>query len=361
MGQFAFMLHPLDLSYVTDQYPITGILPDGILRWVLKKAPPITLSRITGVSSSSGEAEGHFVGCLLTSGQILRLPEEMVMKKIIAAGRLAEDLGAKVVGLGALTAVVGGAGRQLADNLDIAVTTGNSYTVATAIEGTRRAVKFMGYDLPAVKMAVVGATGSIGQVCAQVMAREVGDITLIARDEKRLRSLRDRILTSTGLSARIATDVRGAISDCDAVITVSSAVDALIHPQDLKVGAVVCDVARPRDVSEKVVQARDDVLVIEGGVVRVPGDVDFGMSFGVPPGTCMACMAETMILAMEERYESYTLGRDLTVKQVDEIDGLAKKHGFDLAGFRAFEGAMDEKELEAVRERARRARNSDSS
>ena len=44
-----------------------------------------------------------------------------------------------------------------------------------------------------------------------------------------------------------------------------------------------------------------------------------------------------MILALEQRYESFTLGRDLTVAQVEEISKLADKHGFKLAGFRSFE------------------------
>jgi predicted amino acid dehydrogenase len=39
-------------------------------------------------------------------------------------------------------------------------------------------------------------------------------------------------------------------------------------------------------------------------------------------------MAETMILALEKRYENFSLGRDLTVKQIETIEQLAAKHGF---------------------------------
>ncbi|MBX6378885.1 MAG: hypothetical protein IRY95_10120 [Clostridia bacterium] len=141
---------------------------------------------------------------------------------------------------------------------------------------------------------------------------------------------------------------------CDVILTVSSAVDAIIEPEDLKPGAVVCDVARPRDVSRRVAQERDDVLVIEGGVVEVPGDVDFGLDFGYPPGTCMACMAETMILALEERYDDYTLGRSYEIEKIDEISRLAAKHGFRLAGFRSFERALTTEEMTRIRDNARR-------
>ena len=62
-----------------------------------------------------------------------------------------------------------------------------------------------------------------------------------------------------------------------------------------------------------------------------------------------ACMAETMILALEKRYENFTLGRDLTVKQVETIERLAKKHGFKLAGFRSFESARTMAEVENIK------------
>jgi len=67
-------------------------------------------------------------------------------------------------------------------------------------------------------------------------------------------------------------------------------------------------------------------------------------------------MAETMILALEGRFESFTLGRELTLSQVDEISRLADKHGFKLAGFRSFERALTEEQIMAVRRNAEKKR-----
>ena len=103
---------------------------------------------------------------------------------------------------------------------------------------------------------------------------------------------------------------------------------------------MVCDVARPRDVSFQVQEARQDVLVVEGGVIKVPGPVNFNFNFGFPPGLAYACMAETIILALEGRFESFSLGRDLSMEKVEEITALAKKHGFKLSGLRSFERAI---------------------
>ena len=356
MGQFAFIVHPMQIQQMSRRYPFLRFVPPAVLEGILRLVPPFTTSHVTGIRSEHGEAEGHFIVCPLTSRQILTLDEDHVISRIIAAGRAAEKLGAQIVGLGALTAVVGEAGHRVAEALDIPVTTGNSYTVATAIEGTRLAIDFMEYDINDIELAVLGATGSIGQICAEIMARDVRHLTLLGRDLVRLQALRDRILRSTGVSARVSTDSRAVLPSCDAVISASNSADAIVKPEDLKPGAVVCDVARPRDVSKQVAEARDDVLVIEGGVVSAPGDVDFGFDFGVPAGSCMACMAETIVLAMEGCFESYTLGRNLTVRQIEQIDKMAKRHGFALSGFRAFEREIPEKELHKIRERATQQR-----
>jgi predicted amino acid dehydrogenase len=141
------------------------------------------------------------------------------------------------------------------------------------------------------------------------------------------------------------------------ILTVTSAIDTVIAPEHLRPGAVVCDVARPRDVSARVAAERDDVLVIDGGMVQAPGsDVRFNFDFGFPAGLVYACMAETMALAMEGRYESYTLGREITAGQVQEMDAMAQRHGFRLAGFRSFERAVTPEQIERVRAKARQRR-----
>ena len=98
------------------------------------------------------------------------------------------------------------------------------------------------------------------------------------------------------------------------------------------------------------------VQVIEGGMVEVPGEVDFHFNFGFPARMAYACMAETMALALEGRYESYTLGKDLTIEQVQEIDRIARRHGFKLGGFRSFERAVSDEQIEQIKLNARSKR-----
>ncbi len=354
MGKFAFIIHPIELEDVYRKFKFMRRWPKKLVENLVKMIPPMKISEITGIKSRHGETSGWFVSCPLNSNQMVTLPEDYVLEKIIKSGKKAEELGADVIGLGAMTSVVGDAGITVAQNLKAAVTTGNSYTVATALQGAREAARLMGVDMDQAEILIVGATGSIGSAAARILARDARYMTLLARSQRKLEDLADRIMMENGLAVRVTSNVKRAVPAADIIITVTGSAEAVFDISDLKPGAVVCDVARPRDVSKKVAEQRDDILVIEGGVVQVPGDdVEFNFNFGFPPKTSYACMAETMILAMENRFESFSLGRDIRVPQIDEINRMAEKHGFKLAGFRSFEKAVTPEEIQAIKERAR--------
>ncbi len=358
MEKFAFITHPLEIADYYRKFPFLKPLPDSWVERLFKHVPAMKVSDITGIVSKTGkEAEGWFVGCPLTAKMMMQLDQDFVMKKIIESARLAEKLGAKIVGLGAFTSVVGDAGITVAKNVNIAVTTGNSYTVGAALEGIKIAAEKMEVDLEEADIAIIGATGSIGSACAKILAKSVKYLTLAARDINKLNRLSEHILHNYGLAARTTTDIKGALKRADIIITVTGAVEAIIEPWDLKPGAIVLDVARPRDVSRQVGKVRDDVLVVEGGVIKVPGEnVNFNFNFGFPPGLSYACMAETMILALEGRYENFSLGRDYSVESIEEICRLAEKHGFQLAGLRSFERALTDEQILRVKENAEKKR-----
>ncbi|OFX13815.1 MAG: shikimate dehydrogenase [Armatimonadetes bacterium RBG_16_58_9] len=356
MEKFAFVMHPLSAKRdIARKYPFVKALPESWVEFALRYKGPMQVSHITGVRSVAGpEAEGWFVGCPLTPRQMANLPLKEVYKKIIDTVKIAEDLGAKIIGLGAHTSVVGDGGITIAENSKIAVTTGNSYTIATGLEGSLRAAEIMGIDHSEAHAAVVGAGGSIGKTCAQVLYRKCRKLTLVDLSQERLDSLADELATGDCAEVAASTSVEEGIQDADIVVAVSSATDAIIEPRFIKTGAVVCDIARPRDVSAKVTKERDDVLVIDGGVVDVPGDVEFNFNFGFPPRTAYACMSETMMLALEGRYESFTLGKDVSVEQVEHITAIGAKHGFKLAGFRSFEKAISDEQISRIRKNAGR-------
>jgi len=212
----------------------------------------------------------------------------------------------------------------------------------------------MDIPLHSATAAVVGATGAIGRVCAELLADDVERLYLIGRRQEALEELRDRLKVRARAELIISTKM-DVLAHAQLILTVTSAIHDVVQPEHLQSGSVICDVARPRDVSAMVAAARDDILVIDGGMVDVPGSVNFHFNFGFPPGKAYACMAETIALTLEGRFEDYTLGKHLTRERVEEIGALAKKHGFRLSGFRSFEREVTPDHIEEVRRNARDA------
>jgi predicted amino acid dehydrogenase len=344
VARFAFVVHPLSVKDLARKYPVTRFFPDWAVSAVMRYKRPVVVSEVTGIRSQTGAtADGVLIGCPLTPGQMTSMRLEKAYDKIVACTELAAREGAELVGLGAFTSVIGDGGVTIARRSPIPVTTGNSYTVATAIQGTIRACEILGIEMPRARLAVVGATGSIGKTCARMLGPSFGETVLVGRDLEKTRAF------AADLGFGRATDDLNELRSADAVVTVTSSSVPIIEPGVLKAGAVVCDVARPRDVSVRVAQERPDVLVLEGGVVRVPGPVEFHFNFGFPERTAYACMSETMMLALENRLESYTLGKDVSPEQVTEMMALAEKHGFELAGFRSFERPVSEEAINRAR------------
>lgn len=351
MDNFAFIIHPVNPKRdVQRKFPLLGkVLPEAAIHFLSQYFPPVYISHLTGITSlaTGKEVEGWFIACPFTPKQMVTLPPETVYKKVVATGKLAQKLGAKILGLGGFTSVVGDGGITIAKHLDIPVTTGDSYTVATAVEATLKAAARMNIKPAMATAAVVGATGSIGRVCAQLLARHVSKIILIGRNLEVLSQVQKLVEAQKAAEVQISTAMQD-LQQADMVLTVTNAIETVIEPHHLKTGAIVCDVARPRDVSHQVVEERDDVLVIEGGMVKVPGPVNFNFDFGFPPGMAYACMAETMTLALEGHYQSFTLGKNISLEQVETIGVMAAKHGFKVSGFRSFELPVTEEKINQI-------------
>ncbi len=347
------MIHPLNIGFIHKHpaYRWSRLLPDEVVEAVSAWFPPILVAKIRGARSmATGQrVEGYLLSLGATPRQMMAHGERFTYKRLNKCARMAERLGARIMGLGAFTSVVGDAGITVAHEADIAVTSGNSLTVAATLEAAKQAVIKMGAtDLTRGKVMVVGATGSIGAICARLIAQAIRDVVLVSIEPEKLIDLKRRIQEETpGAQVRIATHTEDAIGDCDLIVTATSAFgQRVIDITRCKPGAVICDVARPPDISEAEAALRPDVLVVESGEVLIPpGDVDIGYNIGLPPATAYACLAETCLLAMEGRFEDYTLGRTIEMERVKEIYRLFKKHGFQVAGLRSFGVYLTDEDL----------------
>lgn len=361
MRTFGFIVHPLSYDDVLRYEPKAAGKGKPLIRKILEWMPAYKVCEITGVRSRTGEEiKGYFIGVPLLPEQFLELPRAEVMDRIIRGANLAAELGCGIVGLGGFTAVVGDGGLTVAENCPIAVTSGNSYTIAAAMQSLFRGARELEVELAGASAVVVGATGSIGSACAQILANRVARVTLAARNATRLAKLAHAMQPHVKAKLGWTTEIKEAVQHADLVLTATAATSSIVEPEDLKPGAVVCEVSLPHDVSRRVATERDDVLVTEGGNIRVPGDVDFHFDFGLPAKMSLACMAETMILTLENRFVNYSLGRGVNLDKVLEIERLADKHGFEVAGMRAFDKEVTPEMIARTRERARAARVAES-
>jgi predicted amino acid dehydrogenase len=358
MDSFAFIIHPLDAKAdVARKYPWLGnTLPVGLLHSLSRLWPPVVLSHAQGIRSplTGREIEGWLLACPLTTAQMVHLPPRVVYRKIAQTARLAEKLGARIVGLGAYTSVVGDGGVTLARMLDIPVTTGDSYTVVLALRALFDLGDRMGIDPGRATAAVVGATGAIGSACARLLAPQVSQLILVGRRENRLAEIGDDIQKEQGITVECTTDLES-IKRAQLIVSATSAARPIIQSEHLTAGAVVCDVALPRDVSPTVALERDDVLVVDGGLAEPPTGANFDFDYRLPDKLTFGCMAETMALALEGRFEDYTVGKNLELDRIDEIERIADKHGFRLGAYRTFNQALADEQINTVRHKAGRA------
>ncbi|MEE4378681.1 MAG: dehydrogenase [Candidatus Competibacteraceae bacterium] len=371
INRFAFVIHPLSQEFLKKDKAIERVsryMPKffmDMLEKVVAYFPPWVYSKVTNVKSPDGvEAEGWLITIGGTPHQMLAHSPEFTYKRLIKAAEMAKRMGAQIMGLGAFTKVVGDAGITVAKMSDIPITTGNSYSASGALWAATDAVRRMGIieiskgNRLRAKAMVVGATGAIGSVCSRLLVYAFEEVYMVDVRDARLMALRESILEETpDAKVHISTRADKFLPDMDVIVTATSAAGkTVLDITKVKPGCVITDVARPLDLSPEDVAKRPDVLVIESGEIKLPGDdVKIG-NIGLPPQVAYACLAETIVLALEGRYEIFTIGRNIEWEKVREIYRLGLKHGMGLAAISGVNGMFSDEDIARVAEQARLSR-----
>ncbi|MEZ5338934.1 MAG: hypothetical protein R3F46_11810 [bacterium] len=356
VARFAFVIHPLVFAQVRRLRSVKAMshfMPERLIEDTMAQLSGFPCAMIKNVVSRTGaRAEGVLYAIPMTSRAIMRFPAEFLYKKLTAVAETASQKGCRIMGLGAYTSVVGDAGKTVSETSPIGITTGNSYTVASTIRTMEVAAARCNIDMAQSSACVIGATGSIGSVCARLLAEKVDHLYLVSPRPERLLALSAMIEKETPRMkgrleiSRNAADFLGL---SDLIITTTSAVDPVVDVTELRPGCIVCDVARPPDIREEEAARRNDILVIESGEIRLPEGAELKYDIGLPPNTIYACMAETLLLALERRFDHYTIGREIDPQKVKEIQAIGDKHGFELADIRSFGKVVPDEHYEKLR------------
>ncbi len=402
-GRWAFLVHPLDMENYREFDESLEAFNDYQIADLAERwndfVEPFVVSGTRMKSKTGATAYGEFVVVPRTTKQILQMPQEQIQEELKAAVLLAAERGAKIVGLGAYTSVASRGGMRLA-KLGIPITTGNSYSVVSAIDAVLDASEYLGVPMNETTASVVGATGAIGRAVAILLSERVNKMNLVGnpahpqKAKQRMEKICTQVyrhilqMASSGhtfenntigswllqqknlpnpedpessfkhlarflaekddIPINLSTSCEETLPTTDISVVATNSIGDLITPDMLKFGTVVCDMSRPTNLSKRVEENRPDVLAIDGGVIQIPGTPKWGWNFGFEDGIAYACMSETFLLSLEKDYRNVSLGAELNLDTMTYVRNLAQKHGFKLAGLRSFDRPMSPEKWEKL-------------
>ena len=362
LSGYALIGHPYNyqhmIHYLQSVSPMTKMPSREFLGKLFDMTPPHKCSSILPLVSITGQkAYGLGIICPIIP-DMLDVDLEAVFNRVIEAIRVAESHRVGIVTLGGFTSIAGERfGKEIPKLVSVPVTTGNTFTAALTVEGVQKGCEMMGIDPSTAKLVVVGGSGDIGSACARVLAEKVKHVTLLARNIERLRVEQGNIERLGKATVEIGSDVNLSIADADIVIAAASATHSFMDPSNFKSGSVICDIGFPKNIAY-LAKDRKDILIFSGGMCSLPCDlnVEIRFNFGLPAKRVLyGCFAEAIVLDLEKRYESFSMGRgNITKERMQEMLEMARKHGLDLSPFFWGDRLMGEQEFDAIRERVKR-------
>lgn len=399
-SKFTFVVHYMhEHDFIEADPSFEQFSPEQMekLRKWSREVGPGFVHHIEGVQSKTGRvSDGWLMFLPMIPRDMVHIGRKEVLQMLEQAKLMAARRGSSVVGLGGFTSIVSQGGAALAGD-GAWVTSGNTLTSILAVDGIEQIAKRVGVDLSRARVAVVGATGAIGRLVSLLVANRVGSLTLVGNASntdaiERCQGIADEIYSSLltdggygtsnssskpsgefaqglirdvaaflkdsgngSVSAavrrvykeppiRCTTNLDIALENIDIVVAATNSDTAIIQAHHLSDWTIVCDVARPPNVSADAGNA-SNALIFDGGLVELPDPVAFGV-MGLPPGVCWGCLGETILLALESAEGDHSIGQVLSRDEATYITGLAEKHGFKAAQPHRFDRPIADEDLD---------------
>lgn len=335
----AFMIHALtpDDMFQTERikwlkpWVDRGIVPLSFVTWAAEQLRPVKVDELRGIKTSEGiDVRMYLITCPVLP-EFFRDKPELAVQRAIQGARLAHEMGASVMGLGAFWSTVGNKGQEVQEAVpQIHVTNGGAYTAGTvknAIPGILRHFEEQGRDLKEVTAGVVGANGVVAFGIARTISPQVGKVILLGRDQERLERSMKTLAKANPSTEFTATTDYASLKGCDIIFTATSDPDPVIFPEHVKENTWIFDEGRPADVDESVKKV-PGVRVIPGGVVIPPGSMTGNVNLHFGQGAVPACLAETLIIAATESYDRKSLGQQTLSDNINFFVQEAERLGF---------------------------------
>ena len=255
---------------------------------------------------------------------------KQIVTKIQKAVNLAASNGAEIISLGGFNSILTNNGLSLYEPPGSRIITGNTLTAASGLMNLRKTIKLMPeFNRPNI-FAVIGATGNIGQVIAEIIYEQndiCSELVLLSRSQKRTNELIGELKNkNTGLVQIKATDNINDIKNADILVICSNTNDPIIFPYHIAVNkpVLISDLSVPSAVSRDVYKLPNVTGIPFSAYVTLPEDNDVVISSYSPPGTVFCCAAEAILLGLEQ-FGGSLKGRILP-DEVKALSRLVQKH-----------------------------------
>jgi fatty aldehyde-generating acyl-ACP reductase len=345
---FAFIGHLEDWVSSTDfvnsiRKPELEKLTEEKVKEVFPFIPPRNVFHVKVRSKTGAEINGAYIESFIDPEKLNVQNLRTNISKVKRSMDCAEKLGAKIATLGGFTSIVLEGNFQSVSSGNTKFSTGNTLTAAFIVKGVEEASRKYKIDLKYSNVLIIGATGDIGLACTNYFKDKVGQLLLCARNYDRLEK-RASELSGEGIAVSFSDVLDDLVPYSDIIICAASSSEISI--ENCKKGVLICDAGYPKNLEEKI-ENNTNVNVFHGGMGHVAHGFEFIPDYSKSfykfpvPGISHGCILEGMVLAFENKFESYSYGKgNITVECMKEIYDSAVKHGITLAPFYNSKGLL---------------------
>jgi fatty aldehyde-generating acyl-ACP reductase len=303
--------------------------------------PPRVLFRVKVKSITGDEINGIYIDSFIDPDKLDTQYSKANIRKVIQAATCAEKEGASITTLGGFTSIVQEGNFDAFPKTGTKFTTGNTLTAAYIVKGVEAAAELCNIELANSKLLILGATGDIGMACVNYFKKKVKQLLLCARNLHRLEKLTNSLL-GENVTVKYNVSVNELLQEADVMICVASTTG--LKFSDCKKNMLICDAGYPKNL-DKQINETPEVQLFHGGMGQVSRGYFFNPDYSnsiyhyPAPGIAHGCILEAMVLAFENKIESYSAGKgNITTDKIEEIYAIGLKHGVTLAPFHNVNG-----------------------
>ena len=307
------------------------------LRNIFPFIPPRVLFKVKVKSATGSEINGIYIDTFIDPDKLDAQHVKININKVIKAAACAQKENASVTTLGGFTSILlEGNFTSLPAN-GTSFTTGNTLTASYIVKGVEAAAQHQNINISTSKLMIIGATGDIGAACVNYFKKRVKKLLLCARSFPKLESFAENLKKESVAEVEYSVFPDDMLSKSDIIICVASTTGMAF--KNLKKNVLICDAGYPKNIDQKI-NNNPDVHFFHGGMGQVSMGYYFDPDYSKviyqypAPGIAHGCILEAMVLAFENKYESYSKGKgNITTDRMEDIYARSLKHGITLAPF----------------------------